>query len=161
FEKPLCGFDLTLEQGTVEGALEIPPSKFGDRFDDFQPAEIGGVAHGRAPITAPDRHMEQLRIFAEHPNDRVTVIGVNGSLQEVCERVRINALLQFRPVGKAVFASDHQLSVAQPESCRAECLIVLVAESRMLPANSVECFGVCRAPFFEEFARLTFGNVEM
>ena len=60
-KQPFGTFKLTLEHGTVESMLKVAGSKLSEGFDDFEPAEVGGMAHRRTPIAAPKWNVQQLR----------------------------------------------------------------------------------------------------
>ena len=57
--------------------VENRASKLCHSLDDFEPAKIRSMAHGRPPIAAPDGNMKQLRIRFEHVNRHFPVIGSN------------------------------------------------------------------------------------
>ena len=61
-EQPFGTFELSLEHCAIEGMVKIARSELGYGFDDFEPAEVGGMAHRRTPIAAPDRNVKQLWI---------------------------------------------------------------------------------------------------
>src|SRR5258708_7655705 len=96
--KPTRAFQLPLEQSAIESMLEIARSQLGNRFDDLQPAEVGRVAHGRPPVSAPDRYMQQLRVLAQQPYYCITVIGTDGCIQQTGDCVGMNPLFQLRPI---------------------------------------------------------------
>src|SRR5689334_4381799 len=52
--KPPGAIDLSLEQRAIERVLEILRAKFGHGLDNPEAAQVRGMAHGLAPIPAPD-----------------------------------------------------------------------------------------------------------
>ena len=111
--QPARAFDPSLKQRAIEGVLEIPSAQQRHGLDDFQPAEVGRVAHRRSPVSADQRDMQQLRARLNQPHCAVAIIGADCSDQCLGQRVCVDALLQLGPVREAILASDHELSIAK------------------------------------------------
>jgi len=91
-----------INRSAVEGVLEIPRSELGDSLDDFEPAEIGSVAHRRSPVAAPHRKMQHLRVGPQNFNDGVAIIGANRAFQFVRCSTCGDAMLERGPIHKSV-----------------------------------------------------------
>jgi hypothetical protein len=105
--------------------------------------------------------MEQLRLSLDEANGGVAIIGADRSSQGLRERVCVDALLQFGPVGEAVFARDDELSVTEPKRCGRHRGIVGVVIFWMAATYAVEGIAFAVAPSLKEFARFALRNIEM
>ena len=152
---------LSLEHRPIESVLEVARSEFGYAFDDFKPAQIGGVAHGWPPIAAPDRNVKQLWMRPEDANGRFTVVGANCRVEVCGKRVRVDSLFEFGPVRKAVLARDDELSVAQTK-CRGRvsgCALVL--KTGMPPADTVASCRISSANPCQQIPGLALWDTEV
>ena len=129
--------------------LKIPRSELGDSLDDFEPAEIGSVAHRRSPVAAPHRKMQHLRVGPQNFNDGVAIIGANRAFQFVRCSTCADAMLERGPIRKTVFAGDDELRVAQSKGRRRNRGIIRCVEFCMSPANPVERIGLGGAPLLQ------------
>ena len=96
-----------MQQRAVERVLEIARSKRSDRLNHFELAQIGGMAHRRAPIPAPDRDAQKLRICSQQSDNRLPVVGPNGAIERSRECMRGDAFLKFGPMRKSILSRDH------------------------------------------------------
>lgn len=78
FHEPARALDLSLQDGAIECVLMIACSEFGTGLNDFEPAQIGCVAHGRTPVPAPDGQMQHFGCRAQNPDHRGAVGGTDG-----------------------------------------------------------------------------------
>src|SRR3954470_10768683 len=62
--------------------------------------------------------MEKVWMLPQQPHHRLTIIFVNGVLQQPCHGVPVDPLLQLRPGGKPVLTCHDQLRVIQEKSSR-------------------------------------------
>ena len=161
FVQPSGARDLTLQYGAVEGMLNIPRAECSDSLNDFESAEVRGMAHRRAPVAAPHRKMQHLRFGPQNLHDRVAIVRANRLLQFVRRGTRGDAMLERGPIRKTVFARDDELCVAQARRRRRDGGVSLCGEFRMATADPLQCVRFALAPLFEEFARLPLWDIEM
>jgi hypothetical protein len=101
-----------LKYGAIERVLMVAGAQFGARLNNFDPSEIGSVAHGRAPVSAQYREVQHLGVLAQSRSDRGAVIGPDRVAQSGGCRMRANARFEHCPCGETVFARDDELRVA-------------------------------------------------
>ena len=152
---------ICLQYGAVEGVLKIPRAECSDNLNNFESAEIGGVAHRRSPVAAPHWKMQQLGFSPQNFHDGIAIIGANRMLQFVRRSTRGDPMLERGPIRKTVFARDDELRVAQSKGRRRNVGIIRCVEFWMSPTNPVERIGLGGAPLLQQVARLAFGNIEM
>ena len=140
---------ICLQYGAVEGVLKIPRAECSDSLNNFESAEIGGVAHRRSPVAAPHWKMQQLRLGSQKFHNGVAITGVDRVLQRGGGSVCRDALLQRGPIRKTVFARNDELRVAQSKGCRSNRGIIRCVEFWMSPTNPVERIGLGGAPLLQ------------
>ena len=79
--QPSRALDPPLKQGAVEGVLEITCAQRRHGLDDFQPSEVGRVAHRRAPVSADDGEMQQFGAHLNQPYSGIPIIRADCGLQ--------------------------------------------------------------------------------
>ena len=79
--QPARALDPPLKQGAVEGVLEISRAQRRHGLDDFQPAEVGRVAHRRSPVSADDGEMQQFGAHLNRPYSGVPIIRADCRFQ--------------------------------------------------------------------------------
>ena len=158
---PARAFNLPLKHGAIEGVLEVPRAQCRHCLDDFQPAEVGCVAHRRSPVSAPDWNVQQLRMRFDKPDCGIAIISADCRAQCPDNRVRFDPLLQCGPVGETILAGNHQLSIAKTKRSGGYGRIVGLCKSWMSIAYSFERVGLAVAPLVEKFARFALWNIEM
>src|SRR5688572_4410230 len=72
--QPARTLDAPLQQRAIKRMLVITRTERGDRLNDFEPSQIGGVAHGRTPVAAPQRYVQQLRLCAQDSHDGIALV---------------------------------------------------------------------------------------
>lgn len=159
--QPARAFDSPLKQRTVERVLVIARPKLDTSFDDVEAAEVGRMAHGRAPVAAPYRQVKHGGIGPQDCDHGVAVAGPDRLLQRDGRRVGGDALLQRRPVDQAVLAGDDELSVAELENGGGKVAVSDVLELRMPAADAIQCGRFALSPAVQELPRLALGNGEM
>src|SRR5436309_2968146 len=116
--QPSRALDPPLKQGTVEGVLEITCAQLRHGLDDFQPSEVGRVAHGRAPVSADDGNMQQFGAHLNKPYSCIPIIRADCRFQRFSQRIGGNPLLQFGPMSETILKRDDELSVAESKGTR-------------------------------------------
>src|SRR5215471_619802 len=159
--QPACAIDPSLEHRAIESVLEILRAQRRHGFDDFKPAEIGRVAHGRSPVAVMYRDVQKLGIGLDKLDCRVAIVSADCSFQCVRRRIRLDSLLQYVPVAEGVFACDDQLSIVQSKGSCGECRIVGLGKSRMAVPYSLKCLAIALTPQVEKFACFALWDVKM
>ena len=79
--QPARALDLPLKQGAIKGVLEVSCAQRRHSPDDFQPPEVGRVAHRRSPVSADDGEMQQFGAHLNQPYSGVPIIRADGCFQ--------------------------------------------------------------------------------
>jgi hypothetical protein len=98
--------------------LEISGTQRCHRLHDFQPAEVGRVAHRRSPVSAPDGEMQQLGAHFNQPHSGVPIVRADCRFQCVRGRIGGDPLLQFGTVSETILSGDDELSVTEAKGLR-------------------------------------------
>ena len=146
--KPAGGFEFALEEGAVEGVLKIAGAESGDGFDDLEAAEVGGVAHGRTPVAAPEGDVEHVGMGAEETNGGFAVVVMNCVEERAYDGVALNAGFEFGPIFEAVLARDDELGVVEEELGFRDGCWVGVVKARVAAGDAIERVWILCAKIF-------------
>ena len=79
--QPSRALDPPLKQGTIEGVLKITCAQRRHGLDDFQPSEVGRVAHRWPPVSADEGKIQQFGAHLNQPYSGIPIIRADCRLQ--------------------------------------------------------------------------------